>query len=154
MDGTDRNDVAVLHPAIAMTGRVMFTLIFFLSGITHFTTLNEYVALMPAAIPFRTFWVMISAVVELVGATLIVTNRYPRLGAWLIAVFLVPVTITVHGVGMLTAPDRQMQQIQTSFFLKGVAMTGAALLITQLDVRSAERSAGSGSRGRAWPQSV
>ncbi|TMA37798.1 MAG: DoxX family protein [Deltaproteobacteria bacterium] len=138
----ERDDVGILHPAIGVAGRIMFTLIFFLSGIAHFTQLNEFVALMPAAIPFRTFWVMISAVVELVGATLIVTNRYPRLGAWLIVIFLVPVTITVHGVWMITAPDRQMQQIQTSFFLKGVAMAGAALLITQLGVRRTERSPG------------
>ena len=43
----------------------MFTLIFFLSGITHFTDLARYVALMPAGIPFRPFWVMISGVTEL-----------------------------------------------------------------------------------------
>ena len=129
------NDVEILHPAIAVVGRVMFTLIFFLSGITHFTNLHDYVALMPAAIPFRAFWVVISAVVELISATLIITNRYPRLGGWLTVLFLVPVTITVHGVGMVTAPDQQMASIQTSFFLKGVTMTGAALLITQLGVR-------------------
>ena len=131
----DANDIVVLHPAIALTGRIMFTLIFFLSGITHFTRLNDYVALMPAPIPFRTFWVMISGVVELIGATMVVTNKYPRLGAWLIAIFLVPVTITVHGVGMVSAPDAQMRAIQTSFFLKGVTMCGAALLITQFGVK-------------------
>ena len=130
-------DVSAAHPAIAVTGRVMFTLIFFLSGITHFTDLNQYVALMPAVIPFRPFWVVVSAVVELAGATMIVTNRYPRLGAWLIVLFLVPVTIAVHGVAMVTATDPQMQQIQTSFFLKGVTMAGAALLITQLGVGAA-----------------
>jgi putative oxidoreductase len=134
----EANDLVVLHPAIAVTGRLMFTLIFFLSGITHFTRLNDYVALMPTAIPFRTFWVMISAGVELIGATLIVTNKYPRLGGWLIAIFLVPVTVTVHGVGLITAPDAQMRAIQTSFFLKGVTMTGAALLITQLGVKRSE----------------
>jgi putative oxidoreductase len=136
----DANDVVILHPAIAMTGRVMFTLIFFLSGITHFTSLSDYVALMPASIPFRAFWVMISGVVELIGATLIVTNTYPRLGGWLIAIFLLPVTITVHGVGMLSAPDAQMRAIQTSFFLKGVTMMGAALLITQFGVKRPEPS--------------
>ena len=129
-----RTDVFVLHPTIAFIGRVMFTLIFFLSGITHFTDLKQYVALMPSAIPFRTFWVMASALVELLGAGLIVTNRYPRLGAWLIVIFLVPVTIAVHGVAMVTATDVQMQQIQTSFLLKGITMTGAALLITQFGV--------------------
>jgi len=139
MDPAEGNDVVILHPAIAMTGRVMYTLIFFLSGITHFTNLHDYVALMPAAIPFRGFWVVVSAVVELIGAVLIVANRYPRLGAWLIVLFLVPVTITVHGVGMVTAADAQMRGIQTSFFLKGVTMAGSALLITQFGVRRTER---------------
>jgi uncharacterized membrane protein len=129
------NDVYVVHPAIATAGRVLFTLIFFLSGITHFTRLDGYAAIMPAAIPLRPFWVMLSGAVELIGATLVVTNTYRRLGGWLLVLFLVPVTITVHGVAMVTAPDQQTQAIQTSFFLKGVAMTGAALLITQLGVR-------------------
>ena len=137
---TEAKDLLLLHPAVAVTGRVMFTLIFLLSGITHFTNLSDYVALMPAAIPFRPFWVMISAVVELVGAAMIVANWYARLGGWLIFLFLVPVTVTVHGVGMITAPDVQMQTIQTSFFLKGVTMAGAALLITQLGVKRAASS--------------
>ena len=138
MDAMKANDVLVLHPAIGVASRVMFTLIFFLSGVTHFTDLDKYVALMPAAIPFRAFWVMISAVVELLGAALVLTNRYPRLGGWLIVLFLIPVTITVHGVGIVTAPDAEMAGIQTSFFLKGVAMTGGALLITQLGVKRSD----------------
>ena len=128
------NDVTVLHPAIGIAGRTLFSLIFFLSGLTHFTDMDRYVSLMPAAIPFRPFWVMVSAVVELIGATMVATNRYPRLGGWLIALFLVPVTLTVHGYLMLHAPDEANRQIQLSFFLKGIAMTGAALLITQLGV--------------------
>ena len=135
MSAASERDVHVIHPGIAVAGRVMFTLIFFLSGITHFTRLDDYVALMPAPIPFRPFWVMISGVIELAGAALVLTNRSPRLGAWLIFVFLVPVTITVHGVAMTTATDETMRRIQQSFFLKGVTMAGAALLITQLGVR-------------------
>jgi len=126
---------------VAIAGRVMFTLIFFLSGITHFTDLQSYVDLMPAAIPFRPFWVMISGVVELLGALLIVSNRMAHVGGWLIFLFLVPVTIVVHGVWMLATPDPVMQRIQTSFFLKGVAMAGAALLITQVGVVKARSEA-------------
>ena len=129
------NDVVVLHPSIAMAGRVLFTLIFFLSGITHFTDLDRYAALMPEAIPFRPFWVMISGIVELAGAAMILGNKYPRLGAWLIVLFLVPVTVTVHGTMMVSDPDERMRAIQLSFFLKGVTMAGAALLITQLGVK-------------------
>ena len=56
------DDVRIESPAIALAGRLMPTLIFFLSGITHFTDMARYVALMPAASPFRPFWVAISAV--------------------------------------------------------------------------------------------
>jgi len=124
---------------VAIAGRVMFTLIFFLSGLTHFSDLESYVELMPEPIPFRPFWVMSSGVVELVGAALIVTNWMPKLGGWLIFIFLVPVTIVVHGVAMVTTPDPVIARIQTSFFLKGVAMAGAALLITQVGVMKARR---------------
>jgi len=130
-------DLHVQHPAIAVAGRVLFTLIFFLSGITHFTAMGDYVRLMPEAIPFREFWVLVSGVVELAGAAMMVSNRRPRLGAWLIVVFLVPVTIVVHGTGMIGDPDPRMRAIQTSFFLKGLAMIGGALLVTQLGVKRA-----------------
>jgi len=126
---------------VAIAGRVMFTLIFFLSGITHFTDVQSYAELMPPAIPFRPFWVMSSGVVELLGAVLILSNRMAHIGGWLIFIFLVPVTIVVHGVSMVTTPDPVMEQIQLSFFLKGVAMAGAALLITQIGVVKARREA-------------
>ena len=93
---------------------------------------------MPEAIPWRTFWVLISGVVELLGAGMILANRSPRLGAWLIVLFLIPVTIVVHGTEMVANPDERMRAVQLSFFLKGVAMTGATLLITQLGVKSAD----------------
>ena len=62
-------------------------------------------------------------------------DRSARLGAWLIFIFLVPVTITVHGVLMVMADNPEASGIQLSFFLKGVAMAGGALLITQFGVR-------------------
>ena len=93
---------------------------------------------MHEAIPFRTFWVLISGVVELAGATMIVLNWNARLGGWLIFIFLVPVTFTVHGLEMLTADDAQMRAIQTSFFLKGLTMAGGALLISQFGVKQSD----------------
>ena len=122
------------HSSILVIARLMFTFIFFTSGVTHFTDVSGYVSLMHESIPFREFWVAISGVVELAGAALILFIKNPRLGGWLIFIFLVPVTIVVHGVLMVTATDPQMQGIQLSFFLKGVAMAGGALLITQLGV--------------------
>ena len=120
------------HPALTIAARVLFTLIFFASGITHFTDIAGYVALMHPSIPFREFWVLISGVVELAGGVMILANWRPRLGGWLIVLFLIPVTFTVHGYEMVYSEDERMRAIQLSFFLKGLAMTGCALLITQL----------------------
>ena len=79
---------------------------------------------MPAAIPYRTFWVLISAVVELLGATLIVTNRYPRLGAWLIVLFLVPVTLYMHRFWGVADPQAAKNQMIN--FMKNLSLLGAA----------------------------
>jgi putative oxidoreductase len=133
----DTDDLRITSPAIGITARILFTLIFFLSGITHFTSMQSYIALMPAPIPFRSFWVAISGVVELVGAAMILFNYRPRLGGWLIVLFLVPVTIVVHGTAMLTLPDPLMRAINVSMFLKGLAMIACALFITQFGVSPA-----------------
>ena len=121
------DDVIITSPAIGITARILFTLIFFLSGITHFTSMQSYIDLMPAPIPFRAFWVVISGVVELVGAAMILFNYRPRLGAWLIVMFLVPVTIVVHGTAMIMLPDQVMRAVNVSMFLKGLAMIACAL---------------------------
>ncbi len=120
------------HPALTVSARVLFTLVFFLSGVTHFTDVARYVALMPEAIPFREPLILVSGVVELAGAGMILSGWRPRLGGWLIVAFLLPVTITVHGYEMLHAEDAAMRAIQQASFLKGFALIGAALLITQL----------------------
>lgn len=128
------DDVVIISPAIGIIARVLFTLIFFLSGITHFTAMHDYVSLMPAQIPWRAFWVAISGVLEFVGAAMILFNYRPRLGAWLIVVFLVPVTIVVHGTAMLTLADPVMRAVNVSMFLKGLATLGGTLFITQFGV--------------------
>jgi putative oxidoreductase len=128
------------HHAVTLAGRILFTLIFFLSGVTHFTDIDGYTSLMHESIPFRTFWVLISGVVELAGASMILFNRSARLGGWLIVLFLLPVTFTVHGYEMIAAESPEMRAIQTSFFLKGLAMTGAALLISQFGAREQEQA--------------
>jgi len=51
--------------------------------------------------------------------------------------FLVPVTIVVHGTAMLTLPDPVMRAVNVSMFLKGLAMIACALFITQFGVTSA-----------------
>lgn len=133
------DDALPNHPSLAMVGRVLFSSLFLLSGVTHFTNIPYYVALTPQVVPFPIFWTLVSGAIELVGALMILFNYRPRLGAWLIILFLVPVTIIVHGYEMIFADDAAERLNQQAHFLKGLALMGGALLITQLGV-SARRS--------------
>ncbi len=122
------------HTDINLFARALFTSLFFISGITHFTNIPYYVSLMPEQFPFPVFWVVLSGVVELAAAAMILFDWLPRLGGWLLVIFLVPVTIVVHGYEMINAQDEVIYALQQAHFLKGFALTGAALLITQLGV--------------------
>lgn len=122
------------HRALTITARVLFTSLFLLSGVTHFTNIPYYVSLMPEAVPFPVSWTVVSGVVELTGAAMILFNWRPRLGAWLLIVFLIPVTFVVHGYELVYAEEEAWRLTQQAHFFKGFALMGAALLITQLGV--------------------
>lgn len=122
------------HISLNLLARALFTSLFFLSGITHFTNIPYYVSLMPPNFPFAVFLIFLSGVVELAGASMILFNWRPRLGGWLLIAFLLPVTIVVHGYEMINAQEEVIRQLQQAHFLKGFALMGAALLITQLGV--------------------
>lgn len=128
------------HTSLVIAARILFTSLFVLSGITHFTNIPYYVSLMPEELPLKVPMVLASGVVELLGALMILFNWRPRLGGWLLIAFLVPVTLVVHGHELLTETDPVLWALQQAHFLKGFALTGAALLITQIGVtrRSAD----------------
>jgi len=122
------------HKALTLAGRLLFASLFLLSGVTHFISIPYYVGLMPTEVPFPVLLVLVSGVVELAGAALIIFNWRPRLGEWLLVLFLIPVTIVVHGHGMVYLEEEVARLNQQAHFLKGLALIGAALLITQLGV--------------------
>ncbi|MEO0548993.1 MAG: DoxX family protein [Pseudomonadota bacterium] len=135
-----QDDQLPQHSAFGLTGRVLFTSLFFVSGLTHFTNVPYYIDLMPGEIPLKVFWIYVSGIVELAGAVMILANFRPRLGAWLIVLFMVPVTFAVHGYEMLYAETEAMRMAQQAHFIKGLAITGAALMFTQLGVKAGPKS--------------
>src|ERR1051326_5700467 len=113
--------------AIVFTGRVLFSIIFLLTPINHFTqkaidygTAN--------GVPFASFLVPASSVLACLGAISIITGYKTKAGAWFIVLFLVPVTLTMHRFWNET--DAMMAQMQMANFMKNVSMTGAALIIS------------------------
>jgi putative oxidoreductase len=81
-------------------------------------------------VPLASIAVPFSGILALAGGLSILLGYRARIGAWLIALFLVAVTPMMHKFWVVTDP--MMYQMQFIMFMKNVSMIGAALLITQV----------------------
>jgi len=75
---------------------------------------------------------LVSSLVTLsiVGGLSILLGFHGKLGAWLLVLFLLPVTLTMHN--FWAVKDPVMQQVQMAMFLKNISMLGSALFFTQI----------------------
>jgi len=80
-------------------------------------------------VPLAAIAVPLSGVVAIAGGLSILLGYRAKLGAWLVVLFLVPVSFMMHKFWTVTDP--LMAQIQLILFMKNVSMLGGALLISQ-----------------------
>ena len=109
-----------------LTGRILFSLIFLLSSFGHFSEPSIGFAA-SKGVPMASFLVPLSGIIEFIGALSIILGYKARYGAWLIIVFLIPVTVMLHNFWTITDP--MAQQMDMAAFMKNVSMMGAALMI-------------------------
>src|SRR5947207_41092 len=125
------NDVeatSVWQGAVVVLGRFFFALIFLMAGANHFNKQSiGYAA--SQGVPLASIAVPLSGVVAIAGGLSILLGYRAKLGAWLIVLFLIPVTLMMHKFWTVTDP--MMAQIQMILFMKNVSMLGGALLISQ-----------------------
>jgi len=112
---------------VVFLGRLLFVLIFLMSGFTHFAKQTIGFAA-SQGVPMASVLVPLSGIIALLGALSILLGFRAKLGAWLIVIFLIGVT-PLHKFWGITDP--MMQQMQMVNFMKNLAMLGGALLITQ-----------------------
>jgi len=111
---------------IALLGRVLYSAIFILAAPGHFQAGHiQYAA--QAGVPMPNILVPLSGLVALLGGLSILLGFKAKCGAWLIVLFLVPVTVLMHRFWGITDP--QMVMMQQAQFMKNVSMLGGALLI-------------------------
>lgn len=89
---------------------------------------NHRLCRFSGCVPLVSIAVPLSGVLAIAGGLSILLGYRAKLGACLIVVFLVPVTLTHR---FWTVPDPMMAQIQMVMFMKNPAMLGGALLISQ-----------------------
>ncbi len=107
---------------LALLGRLCFSLVFILGAFGHFTP--EYIKYGAAAgVPLPGILVPLSGVIALLGGLSILLGFKTRYGAWLIIIFLIPVTLMMH---QFWINGDKMQQIN---FMKNLGLLGGAFLL-------------------------
>ena len=113
--------------AVVVLGRLLFAVIFLMAGSNHFNKQTiGYAA--SQGVPLASIAVPLSGVLAILGGLSILLGYRAKLGAWLIVLFLIPVTLMMHK--FWTVSDPMMEQIQMVMFMKNVSMLGGALLIS------------------------
>jgi putative oxidoreductase len=105
--------------------RFFYAIIFLISGFNHFTSGSiSYAA--SQGIPMADVLVPVSGLLIIIGSLSIMLGIHARVGAVLILMFLVPVTILMHNFWAFADPE--MAQMQMIHFMKNLSLIGGALL--------------------------
>jgi putative oxidoreductase len=111
---------------VVLLGRILFAAIFLMAGPKHFTagTIGYAAA---AGVPVANILVPISGLFAILGGLSILLGFHARYGAWLIVLFLVPVSFSMHA--FWADADPKTAAMNQVMFMKNMSMLGGALLI-------------------------
>ena len=129
---------SIANTSAVLLGRFLFAAIFLMSSFGHFSDKTiGYAA--SQGVPLAQIAVPISGLIALAGGLSILVGYKAKIGAWLLVLFLVPVTFMMHrfwGIG-----DPQASQMQMIMFMKNISILGGALLVTQFGAGQASLDA-------------
>ena len=111
---------------IVLVGRILFSFIFVMTIMGHFSKQDINFAA-AAGVPLASIAVPVSGIIAFLGGLSIAFGYKAKWGAWLIVLFLVPITLMMHN--FWAAPDKMAAQMQMAMFIKNVSILGGALMI-------------------------
>ena len=112
---------------VVLVGRVCYSFLFLMTPLGHFSA--AYIGMAAQqGVPAAGLLVPLSGIIATLGGLSIVLGYKAKIGAWLIVLFLVPVSLAMHNFWAVTDP--MMHAVQMALFMKNVSMLGAALLIS------------------------
>jgi putative oxidoreductase len=113
--------------SLVLLARFLYSAIFIAAAPGHFTagTIAYGAA---RGVPMARIAVPLAGVIAFLGGLSILLGYRARYGAWLIVLFLIPVTLVIHRFWGLADPLEAMRQHM--HFMKNLSMLGGAFLIT------------------------
>jgi len=129
-----------LQPWMHLVGRVLFSTLFIVAGLTRLVKLNDVAAMaqqkgVPSAKPLTA----LNGILILVGGVLVLLGWHRFIGAGLLVIALLPAPFLLHTFWKETDPN--MRASETLHFLKDLALAGAALYMAAYS-------------GMSWPMSL
>ena len=110
----------------ALLGRMLFAALFVSAAPAHFS--QEMIAMATQqGVPFALLLVPLSGLLAMAGGLSILVGFRARIGAALIVIFLLPVTLAMHR--FWAAADPMTMQLHLVMFMKNLALAGGALFI-------------------------
>jgi uncharacterized membrane protein YphA (DoxX/SURF4 family) len=115
---------------IFLAGRLIYALPLLMMGSTHFLKMDAMISYATIrGLPAPQVSVVLSGIVIVLGALSVLLGLRGKIGAWLVAVFLIGSAFTMHQYWNMT--DAILAQEVMATFYKNIVMAGAALMITQ-----------------------
>lgn len=110
------------------SGRVLFVLIFIISGYRHVANVKPMSAYAKSmGLPAAGFFTVLSGIMIFVGGVMILLEIEMFWGALLILLFLLPAAFIMHAFWKVEDPA--MKAAQEAQFMKNISLSGAALMI-------------------------
>jgi uncharacterized membrane protein YphA (DoxX/SURF4 family) len=139
-----------MQKVLTAVGRICLSLIFLLSGIGKLIhwhereqslvgAINDLLSntqgldwvhsLLSSLLPWTGELLVLGIIFELGGSILVFSGYRARLGALILAIFLIPTTLLYHHFWLLQGSDRELQMIM---FLKNLSIFGGLLILFAL----------------------
>jgi|SRR5579863_752529 putative oxidoreductase len=112
---------------ITLSGRILISVIFLISGVFKVAAYSQMVGYATAVhLPAPGVAIALAAVVELAGGLAVLAGFKTRIAAWVLFLYLIPVTFFFHNFWAAQGSAQQMQMVN---FLKNAAIMGGMLML-------------------------
>lgn len=111
---------------LLFASRQLFAMIFILASAGHFNS-SSIASAAQHGVPMAALLVPLSGLIALAGGLSVLFGFYARLGGWLLVLFLVPVTVTMHNFWAMSDPASF--QLQLTLFIRNLLLLAGALWI-------------------------
>ena len=124
-----RTGTGAFSEVLVLAGRILFSFIFIMGGLNLFS--RQTIGFAAAqGVPTANLTVPLAGVIAILGGLSVLLGYHAKLGAWLIVLFLVPVTLMMHKFWGVSDPAAA--QMQMVMFMKNLSMLGGALIVSQV----------------------